>query len=234
MLGSTLYQKITNLCNSRVSASKSQVKFPLYKTPGYHHLRRLYHVETVIDVGVGDQGSPFLYSAFPDANFLSIDPLEECKVTVDRYLGISKKNVFFTVALGNFQGSAFIDVREKISQSSILSRIDSKEFSKVVEKREIKIDRLDNILSSYSLKSKVLLKIDAEGYEKSILEGAENILKKCDYVVLELPLIKNYVGGSVFSNLVEILANAGLEAAAILNLASHNVDICFSRENIET
>jgi len=215
-------------------SNRDCISLPLYKSPGYHHLKRLPDVKTVIDVGVGDQGSPFLYSAFPHANFISIDALHECQAVVDKHLGISNKNKFFSFALGDQDGVAFIDVREKISQSSILQRSDGDtRFTNIVEKRRVQMRRLDDVLSSCAaLENKILLKIDAEGFEKPILHGSKNTLKLCDYVVLELPLNSNYKDGFLFSSLVEIMASYGLEAAAIINLSSSNVDICFSRQNI--
>lgn len=47
--------------------------------PGYYRLDKLPLLSTVIDIGVGHQGSPFLYKRFSDANFISIDPLREAE-----------------------------------------------------------------------------------------------------------------------------------------------------------
>ena len=52
-------------------------------------------VDLIIDVGV-DKGTPDLWNAFPEADLLLVDPLEECKELVkNNYPEIIKKEKFY-------------------------------------------------------------------------------------------------------------------------------------------
>ena len=57
----------------------------------------------------------------------------------------------------------------------------------------INVDKLDNVLN-FRINKKSLLKIDTEGNELNVLKGAKKILKKIDYLVLEIRIdqIKTY------------------------------------------
>lgn len=52
-------------------------------------------------------------------------------------------------------------------------------------KRTVQADTLDNLLSAYSLAEIHLMKIDIEGYGAIALRGADEILSKCRYIIIE-------------------------------------------------
>ncbi len=54
--------------------------------------------------------------------------------------------------------------------------------------------RLDSIIDQYIDKNEtsILLKIDTQGFEKEVLEGAEETLKRIKAIKIEIPLISIY------------------------------------------
>ena len=57
--------------------------------------------------------------------------------------------------------------------------------------------------------SKILLKIDTQGYERAVLEGAKETLKRVSGVLLELPIINIYKDNWRFHEAVADMIEAG-------------------------
>ena len=63
--------------------------------------------------------------------------------------------------------------------------------------------------------SPTFLKIDVQGYEKFVLEGAPNLLKRVIGVQLELSLVPLYEGDTPYLRMLEFLESAGLHLTLI-------------------
>jgi hypothetical protein len=70
---------------------------------------------------------------------------------------------------------------------------------------------LDEQLASTVLQGSVLLKLDVQGYEAQVLEGAANTLARVDYVLLESSFRPLYDGENTFLELLRMLATRGFE-----------------------
>lgn len=205
----------------------------LDRNPSYRRLEKLPEVSTVIDVGVGDQGSPFLYSRFPMAFFVSIDPLHECSEILDQYLG-EGRHVFIQTAVGSEESEETISVSAKPSRTSLLERVQHDDKSKATEERTITIRRLDGIIDGVEwdlgpLKTPILLKVDTEGFELECLLGAPKMLDKCSYVILEVPLTDNFNNSYRFSEIIGFMSQSGFEVFQVLKAGNNNADLLFSR-----
>ena len=58
-------------------------------------------------------------------------------------------------------------------------------------KKLVKIKPLDEILNMEKISKNTLLKIDCEGGELDVLRGATKIIKKVNYIIIELRLQKS-------------------------------------------
>ena len=56
----------------------------------------------------------------------------------------------------------------------------------IKEKRNIKISTLDSILLNEKISRPILIKMDVQGYELEVLKGSNDLLKKTDYLLLEV------------------------------------------------
>jgi hypothetical protein len=63
------------------------------------------------------------------------------------------------------------------------------------------------------LKSRVLLKLDVQGYEGAALRGAEKLLQQVDYIVAEVSYQPLYQGQISFEEIQEQLTTAGFRYA---------------------
>ncbi|GLR18843.1 FkbM family methyltransferase [Portibacter lacus] len=69
-----------------------------------------------------------------------------------------------------------------------------KDYLKDVVVRKVKVARLDDLLPSIltSESDNFLLKIDTQGYEKQVLEGCKNYIKKASIIKIEIPVKAMY------------------------------------------
>jgi len=198
--------------------------------PGYHRLDKLPGISMVIDVGVGHRGSPFLYTRFPQAYFISIDPLREAEEILHKYLNSSNSR-FIQAAAGKERRDIEFQVSRVPSRSSLYDRVQHDTNSMPVETRKAQMDLLDNLLRGVEIQSPALLKIDIEGGELDCLIGGEETVKSVDYIVLELPLTCNYRNSYRFSEVIAFLAECNFEVFQTLKAGNNSIDLLFSRND---
>lgn len=99
------------------------------------------------------------------------------------------------LALGEKSGYATINVSERSVFSSLLPQTsaarNADEFSAVTRSEQVDVARLDEIFDSFRDRN-VFLKIDTQGYERPVLEGAARILTYLKGIRLELPIVHLY------------------------------------------
>ncbi len=215
---------------TRKKKSKKQKTRKFGAEPGYHRLDKLPPLSTIIDVGVGDEGSPFLYERFKDAFYISIDPVAESENAVKQHLK-DAQSVFIEKALGSEIGVIELEVSNKTSRTSLYERTEYDSKSEITEKREVLIDTLDRVISDFKIKSPSLLKIDTEGGELEVLRSGKKTLKKIDYVVLELPLTKNFENSYTFSDAILAMRENGFEVFQILKAQNRTADVLFCKSD---
>ncbi len=137
--------------------------------------------DNIIDVGVAN-GTDFLLSEFPNAKFFLIEPNPEFFSFIENKLLKEFNAKLFKLAAGNEIGKRNIKILGGIS--TFLQRSDYK----INKEIDVNISKLDEILKNEKLNGKNLLKIDTEGFELEVLKGATEILKKIDYLIIELRL----------------------------------------------
>lgn len=137
---------------------------------------------TIIDVGTHAE-TPELRLAFPDKKHLLFEPVEEFfpKIAVN-YSGLDWELV--PVAVSNCDGTAKLQKiaisGDEISHSKLQSEASSDETL-----FEVPTVRLDTFLASRSDPRPFLLKVDVDGFEIPILQGAEGLWDAIDCVIVE-------------------------------------------------
>ncbi len=77
------------------------------------------------------------------------------------------------------------------------------------------VKTLDEAAPPRDLSSNVLLKIDTQGYERPVLEGAKETLKHVSGVLLELPIINIYKDNWRFHEAVAYMNDSGFVLAQV-------------------
>jgi FkbM family methyltransferase len=125
------------------------------------------------------------------------------------------------MALGARDGEAEIEVSAESDMSSILpQRALLREISPssaVLRKEAVPLRRLDGVVGSYlTAADRVLLKIDTQGYEPQVLEGAGLLLERLCGIQLEMSLVPIYEGERDFRAQFDELIAAGFEPYLLL------------------
>ncbi len=186
-----------------------------------------FDVDTILDVGV-DAGTPFLYEAFPDKKFILFDPIEETaqrvapwRERIDYDLNI--------VALDADEGQAELIIpttdRKRRSLASVAGFSEEYENRIVkMEKRIVDKRRLDSYTSD--IPGRFGLKIDTEGNELAVIRGAEETLKRTDFVIAEVSVKRRFKDGYRFSDFVAEMGKHGFELIEALRPVDRDAPDC--------
>ena len=124
------------------------------------------------------------------------------------------------VALGYLPGEEDINVSGHLTSSSILSiteaHVNAYPTSETIDTERIKVTTLDTIREKYILHDdNIFMKVDVQGYENHVLNGASGTLKNIRALEMKLSLSKMYEGGPIMMEMLDILKSMGFDLVAI-------------------
>ena len=154
---------------------------------------------TVVDVGVG-YGTPELWEAFPRARLLMIEPIP------DRFGGAAQAVArrregahLVEAAAGGAAGSAMLTVHRAPEMSSVLGAWTG---DREGELREVPVVRVDDAVRERGLSEPYVVKVDVEGAELDVLDGAAEVLRETEVVLLEVRLFELLPGAAQLHDVV--------------------------------
>jgi FkbM family methyltransferase len=100
-----------------------------------------------------------------------------------------------------------------LKPTSYLEALDAR--ASVQTECEVQVRRLDDLLEDEELGTKILIKVDTQGYEKAVLAGASRLLVRAIGVQLELSLTPLYVGQPPFEEMIGLVRRAGFSPYAL-------------------
>jgi FkbM family methyltransferase len=161
-----------------------------YKETGIYidwkQISKLPNVKTLIDIGVGPNGTPDLYKRFIKSKLILIDPLDEAK-NYAKKLSKIRNVLFYQNALGKVDGGGVdFNIQKELGNSSLLkvSKINYK--SNIIKKKKLKLRKLDTLLMNKKNLGSIGIKIDVEGFELDVIKGASKTLKKSKFLIAEV------------------------------------------------
>lgn len=181
-----------------------------------------YQVDLVLDVGanVGQYASGLRESGY-SGRIISFEPLSSAHAALEH---ASRGDALWTVAsrmaIGNFDGEIEINIAENSYSSSVLGILDAHvkaaPHSAYVGSELVPIRRLD-MLASDDMRNanSIFLKVDVQGFELQVLEGASGLLPRVKGIQLELSLVPLYAGQALFKEILERTGQLGYELHAI-------------------
>jgi FkbM family methyltransferase len=179
-------------------------------------------VNLVFDVGAntGQFGRDMRYAGYK-GRIVSFEPLS----TVRKQLLVASRNdplwkIAPQAAIGNEDGEIVIHVAGNSVSSSVLNMLDAHSSaepeSAYVSNEKVPLRRLDTIAIDYLQPDAVLfIKIDTQGYEDRVLQGASKLLEKAVGVQLELSFVPLYDGQRLYEEMVDQLRALGFEMWAM-------------------
>lgn len=180
-----------------------------------------YGVNIVLDVGANSgQYARELRNTGYKERIISFEPLSSAYAQlVDNRKSDASWEVF-NLALGDSDGKAVINIAGNSYSSSILemlpAHLKSAPASGYVGQEQVKIAKLDSIFGSLHLEGKsIYLKIDTQGFEESVLRGAENSLQFINTIQLEMSLLPLYHGELLFPAMYALLCGKGYQMVSV-------------------
>jgi FkbM family methyltransferase len=183
-----------------------------------------YHnIDLVFDVGANiGQYAKLLRELGYSGRIVSFEPLSSA---YSQLKAVSKKEPLWEIApqtaIGNQEGEITINIAGNSYSSSALPMLDahleSAPESAYSGSETVKLSRLDTIAKDYikSETKSIFLKIDVQGLEKQVLEGATAILPLVKGIKLELSLVPLYEGQVLFKEMIDIIEKLGYELYGI-------------------
>jgi FkbM family methyltransferase len=182
-------------------------------------LMERHGVDCVVDVGAnrGQYASALRRAGYRGPIF-SFEPLRGAFASLARRAHRDPAWRAFPLAAGAGEGHAEINVSANSYSSSLLPMAErhrqSDPSSCYVATEPVAVTTLDRAaLPLFAPGARVLLKIDAQGYEAQVIEGAEALLDHVRIVECELSLAPLYDGAAPFSAMLELLARRGFTPA---------------------
>jgi len=169
-------------------------------------------IDVVFDVGAnaGQYGEELFASNFK-GRVISFEPLSIAHAKL-AHRAESNPNwvVHPRTALGADTGQILINVSANSVSSSILpmlqSHIEAAPESTYTSTEAVPLIRLDDVARQYANNARaMLLKIDTQGFEWQVLDGAPALLKRVSAVQLELSLVPMYQGQRLWRDYVDRL-----------------------------
>lgn len=202
----------------------------------YALLRNLgFNPATVIDVGVAG-GTPTLYSTFPRAYFLLVEPLSIFEPQLQKILE-THRGSYVLAAAGAKTGRVIYNVHTRYLEGSSLFK-EAMGHEADGEEIEVPLVRLDDAVKERGLSGPFLIKVDVQGAELEVLEGAPSTLNKAEVAVLEVSLFQFMKGAPEFHDVIAFMKACGFVAFDIilgwnrpLDNALGQVDIVFVKED---
>ncbi|MDP1875921.1 FkbM family methyltransferase [Phenylobacterium sp.] len=177
--------------------------------------------ETVIDVGANrGQFALAARHALPKTRIIAFEPLPAAAEVFEANLGNDAGIDLHRLALSDKDGQARFHVAGRTDSSSLLAlgKNQASVFG-VSADHEIEVTtvRMDKVLRLDDAAAPILLKIDVQGAEHLVLEGAKQSLPAIAFVYVECSYISLYDDQALFSQIMGQMAAAGFELFGAFN-----------------
>ena len=212
------------------AAFRALLSWPKFSLTSYRMLADLRRQgiapASIIDVGANT--GQFAVTArflYPDAEIIAFEPNEGAFQELKRHLGRMRGVELRRMALGDTVGTLEFRLNADNRSSSILpigkAHLDAFPDAREVGVERVPVSTLDQELETLQLAEPCLLKLDVQGYESSVLEGARKTLKRVQFVVLETSFSPLYEGERPFTEMLVMMSEMGFEFLRPIGYLSH-------------
>ena len=165
--------------------------------------------ETVIDIGSNKgQFVMLIEQLFPNKIIYSFEPILEVLEKQKKFFNYKKNIFFYNFALGSSTLTEDFYITKSADNSSFFKAKKNGNKNKkfeIKEKKNIQIKTLDEVIINEKIIGPVLMKIDVQGYELEVLKGSENMLKKIEYILLEVSETEVYENQPLSDRIITFL-----------------------------
>lgn len=173
-------------------------------------------IKTVFDIGANEgQFIEIILRLIPQVHVYSFEPLKELFLKLSERFKSNTNVKLFNLAIGNGNGIVKFYKNDFLPSSSLLEiatlHTDAFPHTKNVNAVEVEMKTLDELIKKCEIKGKVLLKIDVQGYEMQVLEGAKRFINIIDVIIVETSYYELYKDQPLFEEIFLFLNNKGFK-----------------------
>jgi FkbM family methyltransferase len=175
-----------------------------------------FDVDLVLDVGANKgQFASEIRECGYTGRIVSFEPLSSAHgLLLQSIAGDSMWDAYPRCAIGDHNGEAEINISGNSESSSILpmleSHLSASPESAYQGKETVPIKKLDDVAAQYLKDARApFLKIDTQGFEWHVLDGACDILPSIKGILVELSLVPLYGGQHLWRDVINRLEAAG-------------------------
>ena len=181
---------------------------------------------TIFDVGAHQGQTSTLYNnLFKNATIYSFEPSPEAFEVLKKTCEAHKNITPFNIALSNTSGSVKFHLNQSSQTNSLLKTDDRSDKTWPVNllntKETINIDcvTIDDFVTQNNISHIDILKLDTQGTEYQIIEGAAQTiaLKKIKLIYLEIITMPTYSGQKHFDEVLYLLRSKGFQLFNLYN-----------------
>lgn len=190
-------------------------------------------VRTVLDVGASrGQFATFALHRFPTAKVICFEPLRDAQEVLRQVLPAERTTVH-PFALGKQEAELELHVSAREDSSSLLPigarQVDAFPGTEEKRRERVQVGALGSFLSS-EFPRPTLLKIDVQGYELAVLEGAADSLDLVDEIFVECSFVELYTGQPLADAVICHLREAGFRLAGAYGVAAGRDGTCLQAD----
>jgi len=179
-------------------------------------LLRKFEIDLVLDVGAnaGHFASGIRRGGYT-GKIVSFEPLSQAHSELLQSCSWDALwEAYPRCALGDFNGEVEINIAGNSASSSILPMLDAHSSaaptSVYIGKEKVPIGTLDSVVAPYLQGAQApFLKIDTQGFEWQVLDGAKESLPHIKGILIELSLLPLYEGQHLWREVIDRLEAAG-------------------------
>lgn len=220
------------------------------KPPSQPHWRSLLGLErrpirTVIDIGALDgDTAKFFHQRFPLATIHCFEPQPQQFQALQAWASTQGDRVVcHGCALGDQPGRATLHINaQEPGRSTLLSAL-SEAMPQAHPPTEtevgVAVARLDDVVSTWPpLVEEILVKIDTEGYDKQVIHGGMDTLRRAVGCIVEVHLSRRQAGQTTLGEMMQLMADANLHYAGNVHQSIRRtgtvgyVDAVFMRQEV--
>lgn len=178
--------------------------------------------DLLLDVGAHQgQFSVMAHHIRPRVSIVAYEPQSAAAAVFRAVLSGAGNVTLHQIALGDAEADAEINISRRTDSSSLLPT--SEELPRLFKntkhhaKERIRVARLDSFPKHWHHAERAFLKIDVQGLELQVLQGAPEALKHCAYVYVECSHVELYRGQALFDDVKTFLEQRGFRVTKRLN-----------------
>jgi FkbM family methyltransferase len=178
-------------------------------------------ITLVLDVGanVGQYGTQLRADGY-SGPIMSVEPLSDAFATLSDRAKLDHNWACIRSAIGDRDGEVSINISANSYSSSLLSmcaqHLASAPESAYSGTEVVPLQRLDSLTQDkISPSDRLYLKIDVQGFERQVLDGAPRTLRQVRAIEVELSLVTLYEGQTLFAPMIKLLQDAGFQLISV-------------------